>query len=240
MKHQATIWLLVTSFALTFIMGLMPLSGSFLDSNSQHTLYKVGINQLLAAPACGTDDPFCLDKTAIEAELTPSKITNPKVALAQSLGRIISVGLGMIGILFFLLLLYAGTRWMIARGNQEDVDKAKGTIEHAAIGLIVVAVSYALVTFMVETLFSPQQIVDPGPGNPRVCLGGSCITGTSCPTGHTTPAGSNCGTNQICCVAPSQCQTAGHTCALLDTNNLCPGGASPRSETCPSPLRCCP
>ncbi len=156
--------------------------------------FHIYLDSAHAAPACGTDDPFCLDKTAIDAELTPGKITNPNVALAQSLGKIISVGLGFIGVLFFLLLLYAGTRWMIARGNQEDVDKAKGTIEQAAIGLIVVAISYALVTFMVETLFSAPA----APAAPAAGACTSCVIGSTCPAGRTPIAGT-CPAGQTCC-----------------------------------------
>lgn len=62
--------------------------------------------------------------------------------------KMVSAFLGALGIIFFGLMIYAGIRWMTARGNEELVGKAKHTLEAAMIGAIVVVLSYALTVFV--------------------------------------------------------------------------------------------
>lgn len=62
--------------------------------------------------------------------------------------KIISVALIALALVFFGLTVYAGLRWMTARGNDEMVTKAKETLEGAVIGLVIVSVSYALTKFI--------------------------------------------------------------------------------------------
>lgn len=60
--------------------------------------------------------------------------------------------LALTAFIFFGLMLYSGIRWMTARGNEEMVAKAKGTMESTLIGLIVVALAYALTNFIFSKL----------------------------------------------------------------------------------------
>jgi cbb3-type cytochrome oxidase subunit 3 len=64
--------------------------------------------------------------------------------LPQIIGNIVRVVFGLLGIILFLLFFYAGFIWMTARGNDEQVDKAKRIIKNAIIGTVVVLLSYAL------------------------------------------------------------------------------------------------
>lgn len=65
---------------------------------------------------------------------------------AQIGGIILGSLLAFLGIVFLVLMIYAGLQWMTARGNEQQVEKAKKTIEHTAIGLLIVVLAYALVT----------------------------------------------------------------------------------------------
>jgi len=67
-------------------------------------------------------------------------------------GDIVGVGLSLVGIVFFGLMLYAGVRWMSAMGKTEDVQKAKDTLEAAAIGLVIVLAAYAITRFVFGSL----------------------------------------------------------------------------------------
>jgi len=67
-------------------------------------------------------------------------------------GKVISIALGMLGFVFFGYTLYAGFRWMIARGNNEFVEKAQRTLETSVIGLVIVVLSYALATFILSRI----------------------------------------------------------------------------------------
>jgi len=57
-----------------------------------------------------------------------------------------------VGIVFFGLMIYAGFRWMLARGNEEYITKARRTMIAASIGLLIIVGSYALTKAIVVSL----------------------------------------------------------------------------------------
>jgi cbb3-type cytochrome oxidase subunit 3 len=67
-------------------------------------------------------------------------------------GSIVSAVLSLLGVLFFLLTIYGGLRWMLSQGNESEVEKAKQIIISAIIGLIVVLSAYAITTFIGNAL----------------------------------------------------------------------------------------
>ena len=66
--------------------------------------------------------------------------------------RIINYLLSFVGLIFFLLLIYAGYLWMDARGNNEQVEKAKKMTREVVIGLIIIILA-RLITEFVLTQF---------------------------------------------------------------------------------------
>jgi len=71
------------------------------------------------------------------AEATPT-------SLAQTVGIIISVFLSFLGIIFVILIIYGGYLWMTARGNEQQVEKAKDTLQKAIIGLVIILSSWGI------------------------------------------------------------------------------------------------
>lgn len=57
-------------------------------------------------------------------------------------------GLGLLGLLFLLLTLYGGYKWMNARGNEDGIDTAKKTITAAVIGLVITLASYGISAYL--------------------------------------------------------------------------------------------
>ncbi len=73
---------------------------------------------------------------------------------AQDLvGTTIKAILSIIGLIFLILMVYAGIMWMTARGDEGKVEKARDIIEAAIIGLFVTVSAYAITVF-VTTRFS--------------------------------------------------------------------------------------
>lgn len=103
---------------------------------------------------------YGLEETAGAAKLTK---TAPG-QLPTLIGSILGTGLSLVGILFFALMLYGGLTWMLARGNAEQEKQALNTITAAIIGIVIVLASYAITTFVFESI---------GPG------GGGTVTSTS-------------------------------------------------------------
>jgi hypothetical protein len=77
--------------------------------------------------------------------------------LPEVIGSVINVALSMLGLVFLGLALYAGFKWMTAQGDSKAVDEAQGTLKNAVIGMIIVAASYALSTFVMGQLLTITQ-----------------------------------------------------------------------------------
>jgi len=80
--------------------------------------------------------------------------------LDQTLGLLINVLLGLLGIIFLVLVIYAGFLWMTAGGDEKKVAKAKSIIITAVIGLVILLSAYAISTFVLD-----QLITATGSGN---------------------------------------------------------------------------
>lgn len=87
-----------------------------------------------------------LDETAQAAKLNKFDSV-PKLA-----GSLVGTALSLIGVVFFILMIYGGLMWMTARGNEENTKKAFGTITAAVIGLLLVLASYAITRFVFSSV----------------------------------------------------------------------------------------
>lgn len=74
--------------------------------------------------------------------------------LPSAIGKVIGVGLSLIGVIFLILMIYSGFLWMLARGNETEVTKAKDLIQAAIIGLIIVLAAYAITQYVGEQLMA--------------------------------------------------------------------------------------
>lgn len=72
----------------------------------------------------------------------------------STLSSIINYALSFLGMIALLLMLYAGIIWMIARGNEEEINKAREILKGAFIGLVIILSSYALSYFVFTNLVS--------------------------------------------------------------------------------------
>lgn len=84
------------------------------------------------------------------ANLIPGLIrtTDTRVVIAS----VIAYALQWVGILFIILIIYGGVRWMTARGNSQQVDEAKNVVKNASIGLAIVLLSYVITRFIIDLL----------------------------------------------------------------------------------------
>jgi len=72
---------------------------------------------------------------------------------AQTIGQVVKILLRFLGVIFLLLMIYGGYIWMMAAGNETQVDKAKSIIKNAAIGLIIVLAAYAVTYFVIDKVY---------------------------------------------------------------------------------------
>lgn len=68
------------------------------------------------------------------------------------IGKVITAVMGVVGSIALLMFIYGGITWMSSSGNQEKVKKGQGIIVWAAIGLVVIFLSYALTRFVLSSI----------------------------------------------------------------------------------------
>lgn len=84
------------------------------------------------------------------AEAVASSAGFSTSSVYEILGTLINVFLGLLGVVFLLLVLYAGFLWMTAGGDDKQVDKAKKMLINATVGLVITLSAYAITTFIVN------------------------------------------------------------------------------------------
>lgn len=69
-------------------------------------------------------------------------------SVAKITGTVIRAFLSLLGVIFIILIVYAGYHWMTAAGDEQKVQKAKDTIQRAIIGLIIVLAAFAITWYV--------------------------------------------------------------------------------------------
>ncbi|EKE07507.1 MAG: hypothetical protein ACD_18C00064G0006 [uncultured bacterium] len=72
--------------------------------------------------------------------------------LGNIAGTVISAILSLVGVIFLVLMVYAGILWMTARGKDDQTERAKNIIIAALIGLFIVVSAYAITKFVTSKL----------------------------------------------------------------------------------------
>lgn len=105
---------------------------------------------VLAAKDIG-DAPGLLIKVADKAGV--KKQTIPEAA-----GGIITIAMSITTLIFFILMVYAGFKWMLAQGEEEKIKKARDTLIMASIGLVVLVSSYAISIFLSKGIIENEGL----------------------------------------------------------------------------------
>ncbi len=66
------------------------------------------------------------------------------VNLAVIISILIKSVLGFLGVIFLVLTIMAGFKWMNSQGNEDEIKKAKESLTNSIIGLIIVLAAYSI------------------------------------------------------------------------------------------------
>jgi len=108
------------------------------------TLLMLGIllGGLNLAQAGFTPGQFKNINDNLGTTLTPSGVT--KTEALPLLANIIKGLLGLVGMVFFILIIYGGIMWMTAMGNEDKVKKSRALIIASVIGLALIILAYLI------------------------------------------------------------------------------------------------
>jgi uncharacterized membrane protein YwzB len=68
------------------------------------------------------------------------------------IATIVQVSLGLLGTIFLVLIVMASYWFIIARGREDYVQKAKITMVRGTVGMIIILISYSITTFLKNTI----------------------------------------------------------------------------------------
>jgi hypothetical protein len=143
---------------------------------------------LLAATAClalpiivfAATTTYDAANTGLAATADAAQL-NTSQTLPVLIGTVIKIALGLVGVIFLTLMVYAGATWMIARGDESRAEKARDTIVASVIGLVIVVGAYAITNFVISAFSQPSS------GQPAA----KTDSVTSCPSGTSAECAGN-------------------------------------------------
>ncbi len=77
---------------------------------------------------------------------------NGSEQLDLMVAKIVRAVLGFLGVIFLALIIYGGFVWMLARGNEQEYERAKKILSYAVVGIIIVVSAYAISYYVVVRL----------------------------------------------------------------------------------------
>lgn len=91
-----------------------------------------------------------INSTLQNAAITHGGYRNTDIATV--VGNVILAILTIIGVIFIVLIVYGGFRWMLAQGEEQKITEARNLIFQSTLGLIIVLAAYAISTFVVSAI----------------------------------------------------------------------------------------
>ncbi|OGH64528.1 MAG: hypothetical protein A2821_04755 [Candidatus Magasanikbacteria bacterium RIFCSPHIGHO2_01_FULL_41_23] len=67
-------------------------------------------------------------------------------------GNLINSGLGYLGIIVVIIVLWAGFKWMTSGGKDDEVKSARKILINLAIGLVIILSAYSIVNFVIDAV----------------------------------------------------------------------------------------
>lgn len=72
---------------------------------------------------------------------------------SQIVGNIIQYILGIVGVILVIVFIYGGVLYMTSGGNEEKVATAKKALTYGVIGIIIIALAFAITRYILSALF---------------------------------------------------------------------------------------
>ena len=105
------------------------------------------INSLPAKIAQAASGLDRLKNTATAIGFSTEAVQPQTVAM-----QIVLAALGFVGLIFLIMIIYAGYQWMTAGGNEEKVKEAQKRIQYAIIGIVVILAAFAITTYIANVM----------------------------------------------------------------------------------------
>ncbi len=81
-----------------------------------------------------------------------------EISIGQVVSYVIKIFLSFLGVIFIILIIYAGFLWMTAAGSEEKISTAKKIMGSALIGLAIVLSAYIITYFVIDKLLEATEV----------------------------------------------------------------------------------
>ncbi len=102
------------------------------------------------------EDPFagvCNDRSSNSSACqTPNTTSNPLFGSTGIVTKVIEIMIMIAGVASVIMIMVGGYKYMVSNGDSGKVSSAKDTILYSVIGLVVVMMAQAIVTFVIMRL----------------------------------------------------------------------------------------
>ena len=106
---------------------------------------------LTTAAAQGLEDSIRDQLIPVEDIYNPANDTTTG-SIQITIAKFIKTALGFLGVIAIILMLYGGFVWMVSRGNENEIGRAKGIISAAIVGAAIILVAFAVTQFVLMNL----------------------------------------------------------------------------------------
>ena len=70
--------------------------------------------------------------------------------LRDTIRRFLNIGLGFLGVVVVIFIIYGGLYWLTAAGNEGRVEKGKHTLIWAAIGGVIISIAWTISSYVLR------------------------------------------------------------------------------------------
>ncbi|MCX6784342.1 MAG: hypothetical protein NTV81_00150 [Candidatus Komeilibacteria bacterium] len=96
-------------------------------------------------------------KTFAQQSGFTKELTDKPMSPLAIITSVIKIALGFLGVIFLVLIIISGFKWMTTN-NPEEIKKIKAKIINAIIGLLIAFAAYGLTTFISGAIFSSLEV----------------------------------------------------------------------------------
>lgn len=88
-----------------------------------------------------------------EIVVDPGDLEIPKGDISSNtVATVLEIAFAALGSVAFLIIVVAGMKFTLSRGNPDAIGKARNTIIYAAVGLVVSMLAFSIVRFVVRNV----------------------------------------------------------------------------------------
>jgi ABC-type uncharacterized transport system permease subunit len=111
-------------------------------------IFFLAFNILISAPIVRADEDLWDKQVGTDEIKQAFQDSEEPMDLRDVVVKVIRIFLSFLALIFVILIIWGGYKWMTSLGNEDKVREAKAQIKAAIWGLVIIMLSYAITEFI--------------------------------------------------------------------------------------------